>query len=608
MQQKRKASNLSSSDEEKELTKSYESRKKCKFFESDDIPNKTLLEKKLSPTQNKKHLNDIDLFNTFGGETIKRKKRSKIEAEPKSSSQLNILNADCSLIAEVIDINVSPEGLIKKESKLEPKSPKNVTTPQMYESTLGETMKKSNSPEKKENKTKVENMTSFEGDQARLDRKRTAAALFHQFKNRASVVNHGSNQIPKGKDCLKGTQFVVTGVLESMEREEAEILIKSHGGNVVKALSRKVTHLLVGSEPGPAKLAKAEEIGIVKITEDGLLTFINESGLSEDVSFPKKKSCEVKSDLSSKKNCAINQKTLLKRSTSLKTKPEGKLTELPVQVSVSMSMNENDFSFVDKYKPTSVNQIIGQQGPSSAAQKLLNWLTKWHTNHDGKKKTVRPNPWAKDNDGTTYKAALLSGSAGIGKTTTVHIVCKELLFDTVEFNASDTRNKRLLKEEVYSLLSNKSLAGYFPGSEVKISQKRVLIMDEVDGMAGNEDRGGVAELIVLIKNSRIPIICMCNDRNHPKIRSLANHCFDLRFSKPSVNQIRGAMMSVCFKEGIKLEVGAIDEIITGTGNDIRQTLNHLALYSASKNVKLAVSDAKKNAQMSEKDIKIVIIF
>lgn len=63
-------------------------------------------------------------------------------------------------------------------------------------------------------------------------------------------------------------------------------------------------------------------------------------------------------------------------------------------------------------------------------------------------------------------------------------------------------------------------------------------MDEVDGMSGNEDRGGVQELITLIKKSKIPIITMCNDRNHPKIRSLANHCFDLRFYKPRIEQIR----------------------------------------------------------------------
>ena len=42
----------------------------------------------------------------------------------------------------------------------------------------------------------------------------------------------------------------------------------------------------------------------------------------------------------------------------------------------------------------------------------------------------------------------------------------------------------------------------------------------------------------LIKSSRIPVVCMCNDRNHPKIRSLSNHCFDLRFNRPKVEQIR----------------------------------------------------------------------
>ena len=62
-------------------------------------------------------------------------------------------------------------------------------------------------------------------------------------------------------------------------------------------------------------------------------------------------------------------------------------------------------------------------------------------------------------------------------------------------------------------------------------KKKVLIMDEVDGMAGNEDRGGIGELIQIIKSSSIPIICICNDRQHQKIRSLAGHCFDLRFQK-----------------------------------------------------------------------------
>ena len=125
-------------------------------------------------------------------------------------------------------------------------------------------------------------------------------------------------------------------------------------------------------------------------------------------------------------------------------------------------------------------------------------------------------------------------------------------------------------------------------------------------MAGTQDRGGVAELIALIKESHIPIICMCNDRNHPKMRSIVNYCYDLRFAKPRIEQIRAAMMSVSFKEGLKFAPGALDEIIAGTGYDVRQTLNHLAMYGVSKSATpLATDLAKRNAKTAQKDVKLV---
>ena len=74
----------------------------------------------------------------------------------------------------------------------------------------------------------------------------------------------------------------------------------------------------------------------------------------------------------------------------------------------------------------------------------------------------------------------------------------------------------------------------------------------------------------MIKKTRVPIICICNDRQHPKIRSLANYCFDLRFQKPRMEQIRGTMMSICFKEGIKTSPQAIAEVIMASGQDVRQ--------------------------------------
>lgn len=62
--------------------------------------------------------------------------------------------------------------------------------------------------------------------------------------------------------------------------------------------------------------------------------------------------------------------------------------------------------------------------------------------------------------------------------------------------------------------------------------KSLIIMDEVDGMSSG-DRGGIAAIIDMIKKTKVPIICICNDRQSMKIRSLAAHCNDIKFHKPN---------------------------------------------------------------------------
>ena len=61
-------------------------------------------------------------------------------------------------------------------------------------------------------------------------------------------------------------------------------------------------------------------------------------------------------------------------------------------------------------------------------------------------------------------------------------------------------------------------------------KKVVLIMDEVDGMSEG-DRGGAAELARMIKESKIPVICICNDSRSQKVAPLLRVCYEAKFRR-----------------------------------------------------------------------------
>ncbi|NXG15784.1 RFC1 factor, partial [Grallaria varia] len=471
------------------------------------------------------------------------------------------------------------------------------------------------------------------------EKKRINYQAYRSFLNREGPKALGSKEIPQGaENCLEGLTFVITGVLECIERDEAKSLIERYGGKVTGSVSKKTNYLVVGRDCGQSKCEKASALGTKVIDEDGLFDLIrtmpgkkskyelaaeteakkvesrpkrtpqkaeagkrNFSPLKRETDNKKSKSTPEKGDTvkSVKKEItAVRKLTDFKRQTVEKKAPEAK-------GNLVSEVNEDGTErllWVDKYKPISLKALIGQQGEQSCANKLLRWLRNWHKNtlEDGQAKT---NKAGSKDDGTGFKAALLSGPPGVGKTTTAALVCKELGYSYVELNASDTRSKNSLKEVVAESLNNTSIKDFCSGTSSSVSGKHVLIMDEVDGMAGNEDRGGIQELIGLIRHTKIPIICMCNDRNHPKIRSLVHYCLDLRFQRPRLEQIKGAMMSIAFKEGLKIPPPAMQEIILAANQDIRQVLHNLNMWCA-KDKSLTYDEAKMDANRAKKDIKL----
>jgi DNA ligase (NAD+) len=72
---------------------------------------------------------------------------------------------------------------------------------------------------------------------------------------------------------LAGKQFVLTGTLPTLTREEAIARIEAAGGRVTSAVSKKTDYVVVGENPG-SKLAKAEALGIPLLDEAGLLALL----------------------------------------------------------------------------------------------------------------------------------------------------------------------------------------------------------------------------------------------------------------------------------------------------------------------------------------------
>jgi DNA ligase (NAD+) len=78
---------------------------------------------------------------------------------------------------------------------------------------------------------------------------------------------------PQASQTLAGQSFVLTGTLPTLTREQAEGLIRSHGGKVSSSVSKKTSYLLLGEDPG-SKFAKAQQLGVKILTEVEFLALI----------------------------------------------------------------------------------------------------------------------------------------------------------------------------------------------------------------------------------------------------------------------------------------------------------------------------------------------
>jgi DNA ligase (NAD+) len=92
---------------------------------------------------------------------------------------------------------------------------------------------------------------------------------------RAAGVDFGHVEVSRLPQVLAGKAVVVTGTLEGWSREAAEADIKGRGGKSPGSVSKKTFAVVAGSEPGAAKIGKAEELGVPILDEAGFATLLD---------------------------------------------------------------------------------------------------------------------------------------------------------------------------------------------------------------------------------------------------------------------------------------------------------------------------------------------
>jgi replication factor C large subunit len=212
-------------------------------------------------------------------------------------------------------------------------------------------------------------------------------------------------------------------------------------------------------------------------------------------------------------------------------------------------------SWTKKYAPRKLEEITGQQ-------KVVQQVKQFVLNFP----KVRRN------------ALLLYGPTGAGKTCIAKAFADELNYELVELNASDFRDK----ESVRNILGNASRQCSLFGS------KKIILVDEIDGVSGQQDRGGVGEVAEIVQTSCFPIIITANDAYSDKLKSLRKYCELVEVAGITMPAIISRLKEICVKEKIIYEEYALVKLAESAQGDLRAAINDLQMLTENRKLLTAV--------------------
>lgn len=204
---------------------------------------------------------------------------------------------------------------------------------------------------------------------------------------------------------------------------------------------------------------------------------------------------------------------------------------------------------IHKYIPKTTKEMLGQD---ETIRKLKSFIT----NFLREKK----------------KSALIYGLSGTGKTCSVYAIANELGYEVIEVNASDFRNAEQISQKVGNAIKQQSL----------FARGKVILVDEIDGLSGHQDRGGIQAITKLIGNSAYPIVMTASNPFDNKFSSLRSKSNLIEFKALDYISIFNILKKICDNEKIKYGEDVLKALSRSAGGDARAAINNLQTLTQGK--------------------------
>ncbi|MHA2184179.1 MAG: replication factor C large subunit [Promethearchaeota archaeon] len=253
----------------------------------------------------------------------------------------------------------------------------------------------------------------------------------------------------------------------------------------------------------------------------------------------------------------------------------------------------SNIPWVEKYRPKSLKDMALPTAKLSGQKVQLDQeLTKFITEFFIERKKVNKiNGKIKDFNRTAIEkeqkelvqispekaAILLEGPPGIGKTSIVYALANDLNMEVVETNASDTRTRSTLERRLKETTKSRGIMDF-----ITQSREKLILIDEVDGIYGVQDRGAVPTIINLVEKTQFPIL-MCSNEYKTNLQSLYNKIRRFEVHPLPKEEVLRISSNILKKENItQLKRKDLELIIDKNNGDLRGVINDLQGISQGK--------------------------